>query len=84
MISAAYPTKGTACDAAKKYAEQNKITSFLLLLDFDQRKYHFSDQELPTDSKLIVFGRRKLIKGKWQDKMPTGRVKGSAGGKAAR
>ncbi|MCM0760483.1 hypothetical protein M7775_18170 [Sporomusa sphaeroides DSM 2875] len=74
MISKDYPSKGIARNAAKEYATQNGIAKFLLLLDMDERQYHFSDQEKPIESKLIVFARYELIKGKWRDKTPLGRV----------
>ncbi|TWH49617.1 hypothetical protein [Sporomusa sp. KB1] len=73
MISKPYPTKGTAKSAAKVCAQENGIKKFLLMLDLDKRQYHFSDQEL-KDSKLIVFARYALIKDKWRDKTPLGKV----------
>ena len=79
MISKEYPSKGTARNAAKEYATKNGITKFLLMLDLDKRVYHFSDQEKPKESKLIVFARYELIKGKWRDKTPIGKVTTSGG-----
>lgn len=74
MLSKPYPSKGTAKSAAKLYAQQHKLTQFLLMLDLDQRKYHFSDQEKDLESKLIVFARYKFVKGRWQDKTPLAKV----------
>ena len=74
MLSNPYPTKGTAKNAAKVYAQENGIKKFLLMLDLDQRQYHFSDQEKDPSSKLIVFARYALIKDKWRDKSPLGKV----------
>ena len=74
MISNPYPTKGTAKSAAKVYAQENGIKKFLLMLDLDKRQYHFSDQEKDRESKLITFARYELVKGKWRDKTPLGKV----------
>ena len=68
MISTPYPTKGTACAAAKVHAKATGIKKFMLLLDLDKRQYHFSDREKSKESKLIPFARYELIKGKWRDK----------------
>jgi len=68
MISIPYPSKGTARSAAKEHAEENGLKNFILMVDLEKRKYHFSDEEKAPDPKLIVFARYKLSKGKWQDR----------------
>ncbi|WP_094607761.1 hypothetical protein SPSIL_008740 [Sporomusa silvacetica DSM 10669] len=79
MISNPYPTKGTAKSAAKVYAQENGIKKFLLMLDLDKRQYHFTDQEKDRESKMIVFARYALIKDKWRDKSPLGKVASRGG-----
>lgn len=74
MLSKPYPSKGTARNAAKEQAKESGFKKFILLLDLDKRQYHFSDQEKDRESKLIVFARYELVKGKWRDKSPLGKV----------
>lgn len=68
MLSNPYPTKGTAKNSAKNYAEENGMTKFILMVDLENRKYHFSDEEIKPESKMIVFGRFNFKKGKWLEK----------------
>jgi len=68
MLSDPYPSKGTARSDAKIYAAQNGLTNFILLVDVENRKYHFSNEKIKPESKMIVFGRYKFSKGKWLEK----------------
>ena len=68
MLSDPYLTKGTARSAAKLHAEQNGLTTFTLMVDLENRQYHFSDEEIKPGCKMIVFGRYKLSRGKWLEK----------------
>ena len=68
MLSNPYPTKGTARSDAKIHAENNNLKEFILMVDLENRQYHFSDEEIQPESKMIVFGRYKLSKGKWLEK----------------
>lgn len=79
MVSEAYPTKGTARNAAIEQAKESGFKKFILLLDMDKRQYHYSDQEKDKESNLIPFARYEQKKGKWQDKTMLGK-----GGKVAR
>lgn len=80
MLSKPYPSKGTACGAAKEYAQQNGIKIFLLLLDLDKRQYHFSDREKPKESNLIPFANYELVRGKWRDRTMISKVVTRRGG----
>lgn len=79
MLSKPYPSKGTATAAAKEYATKNNITAFMLTIAAESRKFHFTDQEPATSSNQFVFARYRLIKGKWRDKMPLGKVERGGG-----
>lgn len=68
MLSNPYPTKGTAKSSAKIYAEDNGLKKFILIVDLENRQYHFSDEEIKPGCKMIVFGRYKFNKGKWLEK----------------
>ena len=68
MLSNPYPTKGTARSDAKIHAESNNLKEFILMVDLESRQYHFSDEEIQPESKMIVFGRYKFCKGKWLEK----------------
>lgn len=79
MLSKPFPSKGTATAAAKEYAAQNSLTDFMLTIAAESRKFHFTDQEPAPNSNQIVFARYRLIKGKWRDKMPLGKVERGGG-----
>lgn len=68
MLSNPYPTKGTARSSAKIYAEENGLKEFILVVDLVDKQYHFSNEEIKPESKMIVFGRYKFNKGKWLEK----------------
>jgi len=79
MLSKPFPSKGTATAAAKEYATKNNITAFMLTIAAESRKFHFTDQKPAPNSNQIVFARYRLIKGKWRDKMPLGKVERGGG-----
>jgi hypothetical protein len=68
MISAPYPSKGTAKADAKLYAQANGIKKISLLIDAGNRQFHFSDGEQPSN--MLVFAKIEQRGGKWQDKVP--------------
>lgn len=68
MLSDPYPTKGTAKSNAKIHAEQNGLPRFMLMVDLEKRQYHFSDEKINPDPKMIVFAKYELKKGKWLEK----------------
>ena len=68
MLSTPYPTKGTAKGDAKIHAEQNGLKEFVLVVDLENRQYHFSTEEVKPSSKMVLFGRYKFSKGKWLEK----------------
>ena len=78
MLSDPYPSKGTARSDAKIHAEQNGLNKFSLMVDLENRQYHFSDEEIKPESKMIVFGRYELSKGKWLEKPITKATKKGA------
>lgn len=80
MLSNPYPSKGTAKSGAKVYAAHKGLTKFFLILDIEKKRYYFSDEESAPKAKMIVFGRFQLVKGKWRDKTPLGKVTFSRGG----
>lgn len=78
MLSNPYPSKGTAKSSAKDHAEQNGINTFILMVDLENRQYHFSDEEIKPGCKMIVFAKYKRSKGKWVEK-PLLRAKSKKG-----
>lgn len=68
MLSNPYPTKGTAKSGAKDHAEENKLTKFMLMVDLEKRQYHFSDDKINPEPKMIVFAKYEFKKGKWLEK----------------
>lgn len=79
MLSEPFPSKGTARAAATEYAAANKLKAFMLTIAAESRKFHFTDQEPAPSSNQLVFARYRLIKGKWRDKMPLGKVERGGG-----
>lgn len=79
MLSNPYSSKGTAKSGAKVYAEHKGLTKFILVVDIEKKQYFFSDEDKAPDNKQIVFGRFQIIKGKWRDKTPLGKVTCSGG-----
>lgn len=78
MLSKPYPSKGTAKGAAKVHAQENGITKIALALDLEKRQYYFTDED-KAPKELITFARLELVKGKWRDKTPLGKVTCSGG-----
>ena len=79
MLSNPYQSRNTARKAAKSYAQAHDLTKFSLMVDIEKKHFYFSDEDKAPDSKWIVFGRFQLIKGKWRDKTPLGKVSCSGG-----
>lgn len=76
MISTPYPSKGTAKAGAKRYAQENGIKKITLLIDAENRQFHFSDEEkAAAGSKMLIFAKMEQRGGKWQDKLPITRRK---------
>jgi len=70
MLSNPYLSKGTAKSDAKIHAEQNGLTKFMLMVDLENRRYHFCDEDTNPEPKMIVFSKFKFSKGKWLEKAP--------------
>ena len=68
MLSNPYPTQGTARSSGKIHAEANGVKEFILMVDLENKQYHFSAEEVEPESKMIVFGRYKFNKGIWLEK----------------
>lgn len=69
MLSNPFQTRTAAEEAAKEYAQENKITKFILILNPKEGSFLFSDQD-QAPTKTIAFKKLRLIKGKWRDRTP--------------
>lgn len=79
MLSNPYQSRTTAKKAAKDYAQVHGLTKFSLLVDVEKKHFFFSDEDKKADPKWVVFSKFQLIKGKWRDKTPLGKVTCSGG-----